>query len=263
MSKAHFSQLMDDLGLIYDKEVSTSLKRLYWEDLGHLPIDMIELAMTAHRRDPVHGRFFPKPAELLGQLQRAHPDGRLSADEAWALMISSFDERETVCLTDEMLEAAKDSAKVWAEGDKIGARMAFKGAYERITASRRAQGQLPVWQMSLGWDTAKRAQVAQEALRLGRLPLEKVKDYLPAPAPQGPAALVAGLLSGNVVEFPVSADEKTRRRLAELREVISRAGQSRPERDPVAEREAFNARKREAAEALAKMQAQREEAGAA
>ncbi len=42
--KQRFSDLFDDLALIYDKEVSVNLKRLYWEDLGGFPIAAIEAA---------------------------------------------------------------------------------------------------------------------------------------------------------------------------------------------------------------------------
>ena len=75
MSDKHrFSSLMDDLGLIYDKPVSVDLKRLYWEDLGHLPLAMIAQAMQAHRRDPERGRWWPKPADPLSRCRDGQRD---------------------------------------------------------------------------------------------------------------------------------------------------------------------------------------------
>jgi len=254
--KARFSQLMDDLALLYDKDVSVGLKRLYWDDLGHLPINVIEMAMQAHRRDPERGRFFPKPADLIDKLQILCPDGRPDADEAWAQALAVFDETASVCTTDEILEAVASASPVWELGDKIGARMAFKSAYERIVADRRMRGAQPTWQLSLGWDRANREHVAQEALRLGRLPLEAVQDYLPAPEPQGPAAAIAGLLTGkNVVEFPT--DAKTRAHLARLRDMLKLKRGAEPDRDPAAAREAFKRKRQEALEAIERMRAER------
>ncbi len=74
-------------------------------------------------------------------LERA--SGRPSADEAWALALETFDEAATVCLTDEILLAAVAASPVWESGDRVGARMAFKAAYERVLNERRLQGQRP------------------------------------------------------------------------------------------------------------------------
>jgi hypothetical protein len=255
MSKQRFSQLMDDLGTVYDKSVSPAMKRLYFDDLSAWPMEVIEAAMAAHRRSADSGRFFPKPADLIAQIQLFRAAGRLSKDEAWALAMGSFDEAATVCLTDEMLEAVAVAAPVWAVGDKVAARMAFKDAYERITGERRERGQAPVWTLSLGWDVERRATAAQEALRLGRMSAEQVQAHLPAPEPQVPAALVAGLLAGKVVAFPDSQGAVTRRRMAELRKAISGQARKDPERDVIAERETFEALKRSAVDALERMQA--------
>ena len=43
--KQRFSEALDDLGVVYDKEVSVSLKRIYWDDLGRFPIDALEAAI--------------------------------------------------------------------------------------------------------------------------------------------------------------------------------------------------------------------------
>jgi hypothetical protein len=163
----------------------------------------------------------PKPADIIAIVEKAHH--RLSADEAWAIALESFDESATVCVTEEMLEALGAAQAVWEYGDKVGARMAFKGAYERITSERRNQGIAPQWQLSLGWDQERRTAAAQEALRLGRMPLEDVQTFLPAPAPTGIGAQIAGLLAGktNVLAFPSDQDAKNRRRMQELREHLA------------------------------------------
>ena len=74
--KQRFSDLLNDLGLIYDKEVSVALKRLYWEDLGAYPIAAIEAACQAHRRDRARTvaaeRFFRNPRITMQVVLEAH-----------------------------------------------------------------------------------------------------------------------------------------------------------------------------------------------
>lgn len=219
MSDKHrFSSLMDDLGIVYDKAVSADLKRLYWDDLGQLPIDVIEQAITAHRRDPDRGRFFPKPADILGACR----DPRLRhppVDVAWAICLESLDEAASVTLTEQIGQARAAALPVWQAGDKVGARMAFKAAYERLAG---AGAEPPRWRFSPGHDAARRAEAAEQALEQGLLPREQLQRYLPAPVtPEGEA--LAGLLTGRVVEHPANRDADARARLEGLRQTIAAA----------------------------------------
>lgn len=253
--KRAFADLLSGLLDIYGRQLTPASAGLWWAAFERYELAEVGVAFSRYTQDPEQGRYPPTPAAVLGCLAVA--GSRPSADEAWALALASFDESETVCLTDEMLEAVAVASPVWEIGDTVGARMAFKGAYERIATERRLRGQSPSWTLSLGWDAAKRTRAAQEALRLGRLTLDKVKAYLPEPEPQGVAAAVAGRLCGNVVPFPVDDDAKTRRRLADLLDVIrgNLPDDQPPRRDPMAERERFEMRKREALAALASRQA--------
>lgn len=234
MSKHRFAAVLDDLGTVYEKDVSPALKRLYWEDLGHLPIETIEAAASAHRRDPDRGRFFPKPADLLAKVPGHAP---MTADEAWGLCLTSFDESDTAIMN-EAIDAGRAAAlPVWDQGDKIGARMAFRSAYDRaVSMTPRI-----TWRLSLGWDREKQEQAAEKALKAGWLTHDAVMDYLPAPEPAGAAAVVAGLLSGKVV--PIRGDDtETRARLAALKSAINPVS---AQGELVAEeRERFEKRKR-------------------
>lgn len=217
--KQRFSALMDDLGLVYDKAVSVELKRLYWDDLGHLPIDAIESAMRAHRRDPERGRFWPRPADIIGRCATSaghHP----SADAAWPVALESFDEEASVVLTDAIAQARAAAMPVWDAGDKVGARMAFKAAYEQILAALDAP---PRWYFSAGHDPARRAEAAERALQQGLVPRQEVARYLPAPAMTDEGRRIAGLLTGNVLAHPASGDERTRARLADLQRALAQA----------------------------------------
>ncbi|AHF03421.1 hypothetical protein MARPU_05655 [Marichromatium purpuratum 984] len=249
-TKRQFLAIMNDLGELYERQISPGLVRLYWEDLGHLPIEAFEQLVRAHRRDPVRGRFFPKPADLLAAAE-AIGGGALSADEAWTLALEVFDESASVCATEEVLTAAAAASGVWATGDKIGARMAFRAAYDRAITSQRAEGRPTVWRLSLGWDPELRARAAQAAVERKLITQEQAAPHLPPPEPEGPAAAVAGLLTGSstVVPFPGGDEAKTRRRLAELREAITSAGR-RAEPEGPSRTETIAARKRAALAAL-------------
>ena len=208
--KQRFSELLDDLGLIYDKEVSVTLKRLYWEDLGGFPIAAIEAACQAHRRDRDRGRFFPKPADLLARIggDAAH----IPAEAAWAIALESLDEDRTVIWTAEIERAREAARPIWEIGDKYGARAAFVKAYEAILLATPTP---PRYKVSVGNDPAQRHEAVTRAMTEGLLTTDQAKHYLPAPDITPAGAAIAGLLTGKVVALP--QDDATRERLAALR----------------------------------------------
>ena len=208
--KQRFSDLLDDLGVIYDREVSVTLKRLYWEDLGQYPLDAIAAACQAHRRDPERGRFFPKPADLLARLGAG--SRHLPGEAAWAIALESLDEDTTLVWTAEIARAREAARPIWVSGDRYGARAAFLKAYEALLL---ATSEPPRYQVSVGHDPAQRQAAVERAVRDGLLTQEQARHYLPGPAVTPEGAVLAGLLSGKVVALP--QDEATRQRLAALR----------------------------------------------
>jgi len=248
MSKHRFSQLMDDIGTIYDKEITPTIKRLYWEDLGEMPIELVEAAIQSHRRDPDRGRYFPKPADIIAKMpMQSDP----TANEAWGLCMTSFDEEESVCISDAIFDARLAAAPMWNDGDKIGARMAFKDAYERAMAVRKAKGERPMWSLSVGHDPQRRIEATKAAVKAGLLSHEAAKNYLPAPEITPDGSAIAGLLTGKDVP---EASEDVRSRIKALLAAIN------PTEDvnkSEKEREAFAAAKRKALDDLAALQAKR------
>ena len=114
-----------------------------------------------------------------------------------------------------MLEAlAVSQARTQWQYDKIGARMAFKSAYDRLMGIARIQGRKPIWQVSAGWDAERRADAVRLAMEGGRLTHDQARRYLPPPDTTAEGQAIAGLITGKVVELP---DEATRERLAALR----------------------------------------------
>lgn len=236
--KQAFRDLIEELGNAYGQEVGGKLKA-YWRVLSsRMDVDTLAGAVDAHMADPQRGRFFPLPADLIAACQSA--GGHPGADEAWAICLESFDEEASLAITDQILHARSAAQPVKSAGDKIGARMAFKGAYERAVQQGPA---MPQWRFSAGHDPVRRAEAAEQALQRGLLPRKAIAQYLPAPAITDEGRAVAGLLAGNVIRHPASDNEQARNRLADVKQAISIAA-----KQTAAERKAA----REAREAEAK-----------
>lgn len=76
--KPRFAEALAGMGEMYDKTVTTSLASMYFADLAEHSIDAVLGAMAAHRKDPDRGRFFPRVADVIHQINAA----RLNASEA-------------------------------------------------------------------------------------------------------------------------------------------------------------------------------------
>lgn len=138
---------------------------LWFRALTSYDIDVVRAAFDAHVKDPARGRFVPTPADIIGQIHTRH--SRPSADEAWAIAVKGADESASVTWNDEIAEAWGICLPVWRVGDEVGARMAFKDAYERITSEHKGQ---PVrWWASLGHDAAAREPELRNAVSAGLL----------------------------------------------------------------------------------------------
>lgn len=109
-------------------------------------------------------------------------DGRPSANEAWSYALRSMDESETVVINDDISKALSVATPIYNAGDKIGARMAFKDAYDRCVMEARERGDSPNWWASLGHDKNRREPVIRDAIEKGYLGIESLPvPELPAP----------------------------------------------------------------------------------
>ena len=188
---------------------------LFFRSLRAYPLDAVRGAFDAHVSDPVRGRFVPVPADLLAQLQaRAENDGRLGAEEAWALVMAGRDESDTVVWTDEIGQAW-GIARVVYEQDDVGGRMAFREAYGRLVAEARAAGRPVSWRVLEGHDAARRIEAVKAAVAIGRVPSDAAERL--ALAPPAPRAVVA-LLEGPA---PAAASPEVRSALLRLRDVLA------------------------------------------
>ena len=170
----------DLIGAGQNKTISPQAKALFFKALGQYSIEQFRMGLNGHCIDKQRGRFTPKPADIIEQIDGATGgDGRPSDDEAWAIALTSQDEADSVVWTQETAEAFGICQSVMATGDKVGARMAFKDAYNRLVAASRQSGRPAQWNASLGWDLDRRAKVIEKAVTAGLLPAPTAKALLP------------------------------------------------------------------------------------
>lgn len=149
-------------------------------------------------------------------------DGRPGADEAWAIALGALDEADTVVWTDEMAQAFAVAQPVLEARDKVGARVAFRDAYDRLVREAREAGRGCRWVASIGHDATRREAALTQAVERGRVAIASVAHLLPAPASGSPVG--AALLEGKpraLLEAPDLTEQERAtnlRGLAALRE---------------------------------------------
>ncbi|WP_095093866.1 hypothetical protein [Pseudomonas sp. Irchel 3A5] len=186
--------------------ISATAAELMAEDLSVYPPADIRKALQSCRRE-LTGRF-----TLAAVLQRIEAeDGRPGKDEAWAIAMTTNDEFETVVLTDEIQLALAAAKPVLDAGDKIGARMAFISAYERLVSQAREDHKAVNWHASIGFDANRRVQAITKAVQMQRIPQERGQLYLVdlnvVPITQDGQA-IAGLLTGQVTRPSANVRER-------------------------------------------------------
>jgi len=139
------------------------------EELSKHPLQAVTEALSRVRREH-QGRL--TLAAILSRLD----DGRPSTAQAWAAY--PRDESVTVCVTEETLRAGAGLSGL-IEQDERQAFFAFRDAYETIVKQNRANGVPVKWTVSLGFDSAGRAPVIQDALAQGKIGAREAQAMLP------------------------------------------------------------------------------------
>lgn len=186
--------------------ISAAAAELMAEDLAVFAPADIRKALQSCRRE-LTGKL-----TLAAVLQRIQAeDGRPGKDEAWAIAMTTNDEFETVVLTDEIQIALGAAKPVLDAGDKVGARMAFISAYERLVAQAREDVKPVSWHVSMGFDANRRVEAVTKAVQMQRIPQESGQKYLAdlrvVPVTEDGRAL-AGLITGEVSRPTPAVREK-------------------------------------------------------
>lgn len=149
--------------------LSEAAARIIVTDLERYPEHQV-IGALAKVRHEVKGKF------TLPDIVTRLDDGRPGADEAWATMPK--DEADSAILTQETLKAW-EIADDLHDGDKIGARFAFREAYNRLVAESRDQGKPVQWIPSMGSDPAGRLGVIEDAIHAGKISYEQALAICP------------------------------------------------------------------------------------
>lgn len=166
-----FHAVLEDCLSMWGGQPSAKVAAMWFACLSAHGLDDVRMAFVAHMRDPANGKFEPKPAHIIEQLERAEKrDGRPGVEEAWAMSISALDEYDTIIWTRECAQAWWVAKPVFDLGDEVGARMAFKEAYGRMVSEARARKEPVSWEASIGFDRDRRREVINSAIEAGRLP---------------------------------------------------------------------------------------------
>lgn len=202
-------------GEVCGANLSEAAVEIMLHDLAEYP-ERTVLAALADCRKTLTGRF--SMAAIIERIKAQ--DGRPGAEEAWAMLPKGED--ESVAWTDEMRFAWGVAYPLLKEGDKIGARMAFKEAYTRRLAESRAAGTPANWEVSLGRDPQLREVALQRAVTAGYIGQEHAVKFL---SHSGDAGAVGALLLGDArpllaAQESTQARETALRNLSRLKEVM-------------------------------------------
>jgi hypothetical protein len=236
--KGRFLQMLTKAMGAYGKSLPEPSIIDVWVDLLR-PFSLRTVGMAFAAYLDQNGEFEPKPAGIAKLCKQM--DGRPTDEEAWAIALTSRAEEETVVWTTETAEAFGLCSSVLSMGDEVGARMAFKDAYNRLVSSARMANKPCQWTVSLGWDKDRRVAALEKAQKAGLLMAPAVQHLLPAPPIES-----LGEPSPEGLEMVKAA-------LAELQDGWEKAAQAR-EDALQAEREAVAERKRELAAQVERLQ---------
>lgn len=157
---------------------------------------------------------------LIEEIDLLNPNRRLGADEAWSLY--PHDEYASAVITDEIAEAMQSAQPLLNEGDNIGARMAFKDAYNRITQKNKSENKEPKWFVSLGIDLNSRETAIKNGIALGRIKENDYKNLLPVTYD---SKLINAIQTTGFLTNKIYSEEelnKSREKIKQIKEMLSK-----------------------------------------
>lgn len=162
---------------VMGNEIKPNVAVVMVDDLSVYALSDVLQALTRVRRE-CSGKLTLKM--ILDILSPS--DGWLSANEAWAVALPAIDEAATVMWTPEIAKAFEVARPILEGGDKIGARMAFIPAYDRLIDQAKRENRTPSYEVSAGWDVNMRDVAVRQAVTAGLLPAPK-QDAAMLPPP--------------------------------------------------------------------------------
>jgi hypothetical protein len=195
------------LAEVFGEPVTEQRQEIYCSGLADLDQNQLRIAF---RRARYELKWFPKLAELrelAGALRDQTCEGRPGPEEAWARMPKGERmEDDSVVWCEEERAAYHACRSLLANGDLIGARMAFKERYEKELAEARAQRRPVRWIMCQGFDINHRLTTLAIAVQQQRMTLEGALNFVPGERQNEFAQMLPGTqtkgLTGQVNKLP-------------------------------------------------------------
>lgn len=139
--KIAFAELMTGIGEAYNKEVSKNLMSIYFDSLINFSIEDVKKSFSRHLVDPKHGTFFPKPADIVRNIDGEQRTSENRAMIAWMEIercMSRFGAYGTLELDDKQALMAVKAMGSWqhlchTDREKLGfKRQEFIKNYEAL-----------------------------------------------------------------------------------------------------------------------------------
>ena len=165
---------------VMGNEIKPNVALVIVDDLSVYALGDVLQALTRVRRECSGKLTLKMILDILAPL-----GGWLSANEAWAVALPAIDEAATVMWTPEIAKAFEVARPILEGGDKIGARMAFIPAYDRLIDHAKRESRTPSYEVSAGWDANMREVAMRQAVTTGLLPMPN-EDTKALPAPDKP-----------------------------------------------------------------------------
>lgn len=120
-------KFLEVLGGVYDfygRELTTFSARVWWQACEQYDIEQVTKAFSAHLMDAEHGRFLPKPADLVRVLSGTRTDRSLLAWGKVHDAIRTVGAYQSVAFDEGLIHAAIEDAGGWialcrAEADEL------------------------------------------------------------------------------------------------------------------------------------------------
>lgn len=161
---------------------SSAAAMMFATDLDGFPEHAVLTALARCRKE-VKG--MPSIQDVISRID----DGRPAAEQAWAMLPT--DEAGSVVWTEEMAQAFGAAKPLIDQGDRIGARMAFKEVYTKAVTLARDSATPAKWTPSFGEDRYGREAAMIEAVRMQRVTVDHAVLALGAEAGENVVRLLS------------------------------------------------------------------------
>lgn len=106
--KIKFAEAFVACCMAFDKQVNEDQLRVYFEMLAEYQADDVSKAFRSHIKDSDRGRFFPKVADIIYQIEKlnAKPDLRSIAELEWAKVVKASSQGRKPATPDQFTLAA-------------------------------------------------------------------------------------------------------------------------------------------------------------